>query len=287
MRSGWLRLAISPRCARTARPTGRCPPGAAGASTFPDVLQLILDLTLFRPPVDYRLRRPKTGEYALHRQAGQHGGQPPLLPRLRHPKERPMHLRQFVDLSPDREPRMGKPRRRRRRRRPATGPETRRRPPVKRRPAARPPPEGDPPAAGRRRGDTQTGTDSGRRRRPGGRARRPRRLPADALGGRREDLGAGGRPGAEDLREAAKEKGWTQGQFNERLGETINILAEKGLLQANFDPAAETAKLSEGGKDGKARQQEVQVFADSLKARGDIDDAEYGELMSLSPRPPA
>lgn len=90
-------------------------------------------------------------------------------------------------------------------------------------------------------------------------------------------------PALKTLREAAKEKGWTQGQFNERIVETVNILASKGLLQANFDPAAEVAKLSEGGKDGKARQQEVQVFADSLKARGDITDVEYGELMSLMP----
>jgi hypothetical protein len=92
-----------------------------------------------------------------------------------------------------------------------------------------------------------------------------------------------GDPVFASLREAAKEKGWTQGQFNERIGEAIEIMADKGLLVPNFDPAAEIGKLSEGGKDGKARQQEVQVFADSLKARGDIDDAEYGELMSLAP----
>lgn len=87
-------------------------------------------------------------------------------------------------------------------------------------------------------------------------------------------------PALKTLRDAAKEKGWTQGQFNERIGQTIDILAEKGLLQANFDPAAELAKL---GDTGKARQQEVTVFADSLKTRGDITDEEYGELMSLVP----
>lgn len=90
-------------------------------------------------------------------------------------------------------------------------------------------------------------------------------------------------PALKKLRETALSEKWTQGQFEERLGPAISLLEKAGLLQANFDPAAETAKLSEGGKDGKARQADVQVFADNLKARGDITDAEYGELMSLAP----
>lgn len=90
-------------------------------------------------------------------------------------------------------------------------------------------------------------------------------------------------PALNALRDAAKAEGWTQGQFNERVGKVVDILAEKGFLVPSFDPAAELATLSEGGKDGKARQQEVQVFADSLKARGDIDEQEYAELVSLQP----
>jgi hypothetical protein len=87
-------------------------------------------------------------------------------------------------------------------------------------------------------------------------------------------------PAVTALREAALEKGWTPRQFNERIAETIEILADRGLLQPNFDPAAERAAL---GENGSARQQELETFIGGLKTRGDIDDAEYGELMSLVP----
>lgn len=87
-------------------------------------------------------------------------------------------------------------------------------------------------------------------------------------------------PAVKALREAAFDQGWTVRQFNDRVGPVIDALAAKGLLVPNFNPAAELAKL---GETGPARQQEVQVFADALKSRGDIDDAEYGELMSLQP----
>lgn len=138
-------------------------------------------------------------------------------------------------------------------------------------------------------GDTQTGTDAqtGTDTQTGADALNVVPASADAYQLTLSDA-AKAKIGADDpalkkLRETALAEKWTQGQFEERLGPAISLLEKAGLLQANFDPAAETAKLSEGGKDGKARQQDVQVFADALLARKDIDDAEYAELMSLAP----
>lgn len=85
------------------------------------------------------------------------------------------------------------------------------------------------------------------------------------------------------LRTRAHAAGLTQGEFDDRIGFAIDQLAEGGFLLPNLDPAAELAKLSEGGKNGEARRQEVAVFADGLKARGDIDEALHQELMSLAP----
>ncbi len=81
------------------------------------------------------------------------------------------------------------------------------------------------------------------------------------------------------LREHYKAAGRTQGDFD-NLFEALGLLEAKGFVPAPIDFAAERAAL---GENGAARQGEVETFAKSLKARGDIDDAEFGELMSLAP----
>lgn len=92
-----------------------------------------------------------------------------------------------------------------------------------------------------------------------------------------------GDPAVQAVREHALAKGWTQGEFDDRITETLNVLAEKGLLAPSFDAAAEVAKLSEGGLNGKGRQQDVEVFAKNLQTRGEIDQDLYNELVSLAP----
>lgn len=87
-------------------------------------------------------------------------------------------------------------------------------------------------------------------------------------------------PALAAVREHALAKGWTQGEFDDRIGETLNVLAEKGLLAPAFDPAAELAKLGEGGK---AKQEDLQVFAKNLLERKEITADEYEEFMSLVP----
>lgn len=89
-------------------------------------------------------------------------------------------------------------------------------------------------------------------------------------------------PMTKAVREHFKETGKNQGDFD-NLFETLGVLEAKGFIPKPIDFAAETAKLSEGGKDGKARQQEVETYANALKARGDLDDEEFGELMTLAP----
>lgn len=86
-------------------------------------------------------------------------------------------------------------------------------------------------------------------------------------------------PAMKALREYAVEQKWSQGQFDDTLG-VIKAFADKGVLHEMFDPAAEAAKL---GDNAPARRQEVEVFAKSLLERKEIDDAEFGELMSLAP----
>jgi len=80
------------------------------------------------------------------------------------------------------------------------------------------------------------------------------------------------------LREVAKEKGWTQGQFEDRVTEVVNALAEKGLFEPMIDLKAETAAL---GTDGAQRQAALLTRFEALKARGDIDGDMQEELAML------
>lgn len=88
-----------------------------------------------------------------------------------------------------------------------------------------------------------------------------------------------GDPAMEALRKAGLEKGWTQGEFEDRVGPAIEILVDAGLIEPRMDFAAQRAAL---GDQADARMQEVETFAESLKTRGEIDDEEYAELTSLS-----
>jgi hypothetical protein len=60
----------------------------------------------------------------------------------------------------------------------------------------------------------------------------------------------------------------------------MNHFREKGFLGESFDPAAEVKAL---GDNGRARQEEQEVFLTSLKDKGVLDDKTYGELMTLVP----
>jgi hypothetical protein len=81
------------------------------------------------------------------------------------------------------------------------------------------------------------------------------------------------------IREHFKSTGRTQGEFDQ-LFDTIGVLQAKGFVPKPLDFAAERAAL---GENGAARQAEVETFAKAMKSRGDLDDAEFGELMSLAP----
>lgn len=81
------------------------------------------------------------------------------------------------------------------------------------------------------------------------------------------------------LRSYAATSGKPQGWLDDVL-EGAAHLAREGLFDAGFDPAAEAAAL---GENAAGRRREVEVFAQGLKDRGDLDEAEFGELMSLSP----
>lgn len=81
------------------------------------------------------------------------------------------------------------------------------------------------------------------------------------------------------LRDHYKAQGRPQGDFD-KLFEAMGVLQDKGILGKPVDFAAETAAL---GANGVARQKEVETFAQSLKQRGEITDAEFGDLMSLAP----
>lgn len=83
----------------------------------------------------------------------------------------------------------------------------------------------------------------------------------------------------EGLRKYAHEKGKPQGYVDDVL-EAAAEMARAGLFDAGLDPAAEAAAL---GENAEGRRREVEVFGQALKARGDITEAEYGELMSLAP----
>lgn len=96
----------------------------------------------------------------------------------------------------------------------------------------------------------------------------------------REALGlTDGDPLVEGLRKYAHEKGKPQGYVDDVL-EAAAEMARAGLFDAGLDPAAEAAAL---GENAEGRRREVEVFGQALKARGDITEAEYGELMSLAP----
>lgn len=86
-------------------------------------------------------------------------------------------------------------------------------------------------------------------------------------------------PMVSELAKFAHANGKPQGWVDDAL-EAASALASAGLFDAGFDAAAETAKL---GDNGPARQREVETFAESLKARGEIDDEMFGDLMSLAP----
>lgn len=81
------------------------------------------------------------------------------------------------------------------------------------------------------------------------------------------------------LREHFKAQGRSQGEFD-NLFDSLGVLAGKGMIPKPIDFAAERTAL---GENGVARQAEVETFAKALKQRGDIDDAEFTELMSLAP----
>jgi hypothetical protein len=87
-------------------------------------------------------------------------------------------------------------------------------------------------------------------------------------------------PAVKEAQAYAFEQGWTRGEFDKNVGGLVNHLVEKGLFEPTFDPAAETAAL---GEHGATRQRELQTFLDSVKTRGEIDDAQYGELSRLVP----
>lgn len=89
-------------------------------------------------------------------------------------------------------------------------------------------------------------------------------------------------PAIAAVRDHFKAKGYNQGQMDV-LFESLGVLQEKGLMGAPFDAAVELGKLSEGGKDGKARRAEVETFAASLESRGDLSKEEAAELKSLAP----
>lgn len=80
------------------------------------------------------------------------------------------------------------------------------------------------------------------------------------------------------LREHAVAEKWSQGRFDDTMS-LIKVFAGKGLLDQVYDPAAEAKKL---GDKAEPRRQEIETFATSLKERGEIDDAEFGELAAMS-----
>jgi hypothetical protein len=85
-------------------------------------------------------------------------------------------------------------------------------------------------------------------------------------------------PAMKAIREHALSEKWSQGQFDDVMG-LIKVFSEKGVLAPMFDAAAETAQL---GDNGRARQQEALSFATQLKDRGEVTDAEFGELAAFS-----
>lgn len=96
----------------------------------------------------------------------------------------------------------------------------------------------------------------------------------------REKLGlTDGDPMVAALSKFAHESGKPQGWMDDVM-EGAAVLAEGGLFDGGFDPAAEAAAL---GENADGRRREVEVFAESLKTRGEIDEGMFGELMSLSP----
>lgn len=90
---------------------------------------------------------------------------------------------------------------------------------------------------------------------------------------------AAGDPVIAAVRDHYKATGRTQGEMDDLFG-TLAELQTKGFLPEPVDFAAELVKL---GENGPARRQEVETFARSLKERGDIDEGEFTELMSLAP----
>ncbi|WP_138141233.1 hypothetical protein [Brevundimonas vancanneytii] len=96
----------------------------------------------------------------------------------------------------------------------------------------------------------------------------------------RERLGlTDGDPLVAELSKFAHAQGKPQGWLDDVM-EGAAALAEAGLFDGGFDPAAEAASL---GENAEGRRREVELFAESLKSRGEIDDGMFGELMSLSP----
>lgn len=87
-------------------------------------------------------------------------------------------------------------------------------------------------------------------------------------------------PAFVEARAWAKEQGMSQGEFDRNVVGLMERLAEKGVIEPAFDPAAELAQL---GENGETRRREAELFAEAWKARGELDDAEFGELMSLTP----
>lgn len=90
-------------------------------------------------------------------------------------------------------------------------------------------------------------------------------------------------PAVKAIAEGFKEQGRDQGAFNTAF-EALQILADKGVIAPPFDAAAELAKLGDaGGVTAEQRRNDVETYADSLLARGDLDAEEAAELKSFAP----
>ena len=88
-----------------------------------------------------------------------------------------------------------------------------------------------------------------------------------------------GDPAIQAVTEMAHAAGWSQRRMDDVVS-VMNALADKGLIDAPFDPAAELQKL---GANGSARVTEAENYVKALQARGEIDAEMAAELTTLTP----
>jgi hypothetical protein len=266
---GWLasgevapdpNLKIDPKLAERAKQVAAC------FHAFPEVLELIFDLTLRRSPVDHRLEGAAYRQHAQLRM-GQNQVAASLLEylataeRLRHGPE---HTERTAGIPGPAGLTL-----------PAGGAER----------PGEPEPEPDP---------TGPGADPANPSPPdpaadpavAEAAAAAAFVPADAAGYKLDAealkpflVGGDADPVAAELRAFAHANGLPQGWIDQQAN-LVKHLSEKGLLGDAFDPAAELTAL---GENGPARQQEQETFLTSLKENGQLDDDEYSELMQLVP----